>query len=72
MPSSSLSRAAPLAGKHHALLLANHGPAVAGRSLDAAANAIEELEESAKLFLRLRGSKLRLLTDAQVAALKPS
>jgi 3-dehydro-4-phosphotetronate decarboxylase len=61
-----------LAGKHHAVLLANHGPVVAGSSLDAAANAIEELEETAKLFLILRGSKLRLLTDEQVAALKPS
>jgi ribulose-5-phosphate 4-epimerase/fuculose-1-phosphate aldolase len=61
-----------LAGKHHAVLLANHGPVVAGASLDAAANAIEELEETAKLFLLLRGSKLRLLTPEQVAALKPS
>lgn len=61
-----------LAGKHHAVLLANHGPVVAGSSLDAAANAIEELEETAKLFLLLRGSTLRLLSDEQVAALKPS
>jgi ribulose-5-phosphate 4-epimerase/fuculose-1-phosphate aldolase len=60
-----------LAGRHHAVLLANHGPVVAGTSLDAAANAIEELEETAKLFLLLRGSKLRLLSDEQVAALKP-
>jgi len=58
-----------LAGKHHAVLLANHGPVVAGTSLDAAANAIEELEETAKLFLLLRGSKTRPLTEAQVAAL---
>jgi hypothetical protein len=43
------------AGKHHAVLLANHGPVVAGASLDAAANAIEKLEETAKLFLLLRG-----------------
>ena len=61
-----------LAGKHHAVLLANHGPVVAGPSLDAAANAIEELEETAKLFLLLRGSRLRLLTEEQVAALKPA
>jgi ribulose-5-phosphate 4-epimerase/fuculose-1-phosphate aldolase len=61
-----------LAGKHHAVLLANHGPVVAGSTLDAAANAIEELEETAKLFLLLRGSKVRMLTDAQVAALKPA
>jgi 3-dehydro-4-phosphotetronate decarboxylase len=60
------------AGKHHAVLLANHGPVVAGTSLDAAANAIEELEETAKLFLLLRGQRLRLLTDEQVAALKPA
>jgi ribulose-5-phosphate 4-epimerase/fuculose-1-phosphate aldolase len=61
-----------LAGKHHAVLLANHGPVVAGSTLDAAANAIEELEETAKLFPLLRGSKVRLLTDEQVAALKPA
>jgi 3-dehydro-4-phosphotetronate decarboxylase len=61
-----------LAGTHHALLLANHGPVVAGDSLDAAASAIEELEETAKLFLILRGSRVHLLTDEQVAALKPT
>jgi len=61
-----------LAGKHHAVLLANHGPVVAGSSLDAATSAIEELEETAKLFLILRGSKIRFLTDAQVATLKQS
>jgi 3-dehydro-4-phosphotetronate decarboxylase len=55
------------AGKHHAVLLANHGPVVAGSSLDAASNAIEELEETAKLFLLLRGEKTRFLTADQVA-----
>jgi ribulose-5-phosphate 4-epimerase/fuculose-1-phosphate aldolase len=57
------------AGKHHAVLLANHGPVVAGADLDAAVNAIEELEETAKLYLLLRGAKTRLLTAAQVEAL---
>ena len=59
-----------LAGKHHAVLLANHGPVVAGASLSAAQDAIEELEETAKLFLMLRGERLRLLTDEQVAELE--
>lgn len=59
-----------LAGKHHAVLLANHGPVVAGSSLSAAQDAIEELEETAKLFLMLRGERLRLLTDEQVAELE--
>jgi len=58
------------AGKHPAVLLANHGPVVAGASLDAAANAIEELEETAKLFLLLRGCKTRFLTNEQMAAVR--
>jgi len=58
------------AGKHHAVLLANHGPVVAGSSLAAAQNAIEELEETAKLFLLLRGMKARFLTAEQVAELR--
>src|SRR5437899_2039031 len=58
------------AGKHHAVLLANHGPVVAGSSLDAAVNAIEELEDTAKLYLLLRGAKTRYLTPAQVEKLR--
>ena len=57
------------AGRHHAVLLANHGPVVAGASLEAAVNAIEELEETAKLYLLLRGAKTRWLTPAQVKEL---
>ena len=58
------------ASKHHALLLANHGPVVGGSSLAAAADAIEELEATAKLYLLVRGSKLRPLTDAQIADIR--
>jgi ribulose-5-phosphate 4-epimerase/fuculose-1-phosphate aldolase len=55
---------------HHAMLLANHGPVVAGKSLENAVNAAEELEETAKLYLMLRGEKTRFLTQAQVADLR--
>jgi ribulose-5-phosphate 4-epimerase/fuculose-1-phosphate aldolase len=58
-----------LAGKHHAVLLANHGPVVAGSSLSAAVNAIEELEQTARLMLLLRGQPMSLLTAGQVADL---
>ena len=52
-----------------ALLLANHGPVVSGRTLVDAVYAAEELEESARLFLLLRGSAVRLLTPPQIQAL---
>jgi len=58
-----------LAGKYASVLLANHGPVVAGESLEAAVFAIEELEETAKLYLLLRGLNPRFLTPAQVADL---
>lgn len=56
-----------LAGKHHAILLANHGPVVAGASLAAATDAIEELEETARLHLLLRHDKCNCLSAEQVA-----
>lgn len=59
-----------LASKHHAVLLANHGPVVAGSSLSAAQDAIEELEETARLFLMLRTERVRTLTPEQVAELR--
>lgn len=56
-----------LAGKHSAIVLANHGPVVAGKALEAAVYAIEELEETARLSLLLRGSQAVELTEAQIA-----
>jgi ribulose-5-phosphate 4-epimerase/fuculose-1-phosphate aldolase len=51
------------------VLLANHGPVVAGKDLSTAVYATEELEETARLYLMLRGERLRLLTPDQVAEL---
>jgi 3-dehydro-4-phosphotetronate decarboxylase len=59
-----------VAARHPAVLLANHGPVVAGKSLDAAAGAIEELEATAKLFLLLRGQPARPLSHEQVEELR--
>jgi ribulose-5-phosphate 4-epimerase/fuculose-1-phosphate aldolase len=59
-----------VAAGHAAVLLANHGPVVAGRSLDAAVGAIEELEATASLYLLLQGQKVRPLTAAQVQELR--
>jgi ribulose-5-phosphate 4-epimerase/fuculose-1-phosphate aldolase len=49
-----------------AVLLANHGPVVSGRTLTDAVYAAEELEEAAKLFLLLRAAAPLTLTAAQV------
>ena len=59
-----------LAGKHCALLLANHGPILAGKSLEAAVYAMEELEETAKLHLLLQAHKPRCLTEPQIEELR--
>jgi ribulose-5-phosphate 4-epimerase/fuculose-1-phosphate aldolase len=59
-----------LAATHHAILLANHGPIVSGASLEAAVYAVEELEETAKLFLLLQGKPTSPLNEEQIAALK--
>ena len=66
----NLARAvAEMASDHHAVLLANHGPVVAGKSLTDAVYATEELEETAKLFLALQGMRTRPLTEDQIADL---
>jgi len=59
-----------VAAKHAAVLLANHGPVVAGKSLDAAVGAIEELEATARLYLLLHDRKTRPLDADQVAELQ--
>ncbi len=61
-----------LAGRYSSVLLSNHGPVVAGAKLENAVWATEELEETAKLYLLLRGLKPRMLTPEQCSALEHS
>src|ERR1700754_1468776 len=58
-----------LAGQYASVLLANHGPVVSGDTLEAAVFAMEELEETAKLYLLLRGMNPRYLSPQQVGDL---
>ena len=55
-----------LAGRYSSVLLANHGPVVAGDTLEAAVYATEELEETAKLYLLLRNLNPRYLSPQQI------
>ena len=59
-----------LVGRYSAVLLSNHGPVVAGDSLEAAVWATEELEETAKLHLLLHGRHPRLVPPAEIAGLR--
>ncbi|KIC46441.1 aldolase [Ruegeria sp. ANG-S4] len=58
-----------LAGRYAAVLLANHGPVVAGRDLWSAVFAMEELEETAKLAVLTRGLNPRMLTADEIRQL---
>ncbi|WP_299959726.1 aldolase [uncultured Roseobacter sp.] len=58
-----------LAGKRTAVMLANHGPVVAGKDVEAACNAIEELEDTARLAMMMRGYDANMLSSAQVTDL---
>ncbi|NKX45662.1 aldolase [Roseicyclus persicicus] len=58
-----------LAGKRSAVMLANHGPVVAGADVEAACNAIEELEDTARLAMLTRGLSPRMLTPGEVQRL---
>lgn len=55
-----------LAGKRSAVMLANHGPVVAAKDIEAACNAIEELEDTARLAMMMRGINARMLSTTQV------
>ncbi|MBX6375281.1 MAG: aldolase [Acetobacteraceae bacterium] len=65
-PAMESAIAEAVRGGARAVLLANHGPVVCGRTLDEAVYAAEELEEAARLALLLRGTGARTLTSAQV------
>ena len=54
----------------NAFLLANHGPVVIGRTLEDAVAAMEELEETAKLFFILKGHAIRYLSLDDIRELK--
>jgi ribulose-5-phosphate 4-epimerase/fuculose-1-phosphate aldolase len=60
------------AKQHRAVLLANHGPVVSGKSLDEAVDNAEELEATAKLVLALGDRPVRPLDATQVADLERS
>jgi ribulose-5-phosphate 4-epimerase/fuculose-1-phosphate aldolase len=59
-----------LAGRHGAVLLANHGPVVSSPDLEGAIYASEELEETARIFLMLRGAPVNCLTAEAIEELK--
>lgn len=59
-----------IARTHPAVLLANHGPIVAGNTLAEAVDRVEELEETAKLYLLLRDQRTRVLSVEEIAELK--
>ena len=54
------------ASKHSSIILAHHGPVVAGKTLTAAMHATEELEQTAKLALLLHDKFPATLTQAQI------
>ena len=59
-----------LGGRYSSVLLANHGPVVAGTSLVEAASAIEELEQTARLYLLVGHRNCRLLSDQEISELR--
>ena len=58
-----------LAGKHSAIMLANHGPVVSAKTLEAAVYASEELEATSKLAYLTRALDPNALSPEQVREL---
>lgn len=56
-------------GKHWSIILAHHGPVVAGADLDRAMYAAEELEQTARLALMLERHDAKTLDEEQIADL---
>ncbi len=59
-----------LAADYDAILLANHGPVLLGRDLDAASDLAEELETAAQVAFLLRDSAFRELPGDEVDRLR--
>jgi ribulose-5-phosphate 4-epimerase/fuculose-1-phosphate aldolase len=53
-----------LRGTYGSILLANHGPVVASYTLDDAVNAMEELEQTARVYLLVGSRPLRLVPNS--------
>ena len=58
------------AAAHHCLLLRNHGFITSGASWNEAVDRAEELEETAKLSILLRGERLRELSEAELSEIQ--
>jgi len=72
-PPGDMSLAAEVEAKSksaRSVLLANHGPVVSASDLESAVNAVEELEETAKLHLLLLDKPTRFLTEQQCEELR--
>jgi ribulose-5-phosphate 4-epimerase/fuculose-1-phosphate aldolase len=62
-------RVSQAAERSHAILLRNHGSLAAAPSLDGAVDAVEEIEETARLYLLLEGRTPAYLGEEAVAEL---
>ncbi|GAA1692373.1 aldolase [Microbacterium sediminicola] len=65
-----LSLVESLAVTSRCLLMRNHGSIAAAADLESAADAVEEIEETSRLFLMLEGRRSRPLSDEQAAAIR--